>query len=451
MLSIQFKTRLAASLAWTSLVTWPSLAAHGETAVATPQTVTPEVIQHYSDLARSQNPSVKARSAEATASRHAVGMIKTWEDPTLKLSGSTSAGRGPNLREDGDLAYGVEQRLPLFGKARARVAAAEQDQRTAELAIEYQTQILRREIAKSLYRIALASGRIRLTQEDVSQLELWLQTAERRHEAGGASQVEVLRLHTELSKAREQLITRQSQLRHEQATLNRLINQDIETPLPAYQLPDISDQLPFTKALADLAVRFEPKLQLLGQQAVAAESRIEIARRDRLPDISLGIDGRQDSRDGGLREGTFTLGLSVPWLNRGRYRQDLLRARTQAEAARLDVEDYQLGVREEVHLLTLNADTARREALLYQNEIIPRAQRVIDVALSAWSSGQGQFNDLVEGRRMLIEGKVMRLQAITEQYLMLSELLLCCGLSDLEALDQYRESTPHHSPTKTQP
>lgn len=450
MLPNLLKTRLAISLAWTALITAGPAPAHGETNQA-PQTVTPEVIQHYADLARAQNASVKARSAEAAATRHAVGMIKTWEDPTLKLSGSTASTRGPDLREDGDLAYGVEQRLPLFGKARARVAAAEQDQRTAELAIEFQTQILRREIAKSLYRIALASSRIHLTQEDVSQLQLWLQTAERRHEAGGASQVEVLRLHTELSKAREQLITRQSQLRHEQATLNRLVGQEIETALPDYQLPDISDPLPYTKALADLAVRYEPKLQLLNQQAVAAESRIEIARRERLPEISLGIDGRQYSRDGGLREGTFTLGLSVPWLNRDRYRQDLLRARTQADAVRLDAEDYRLGVREEVHLLTLNTDTARREALLYQNEIIPRARRVIDVALSAWSAGQGPFNDLMEGRRMLIDGKQMRLQAITEQYLTLSELLLCCGLSDLEALDQYRESTPHHSPSKEKP
>jgi hypothetical protein len=35
---------------------------------------------------------------------------------------------------------------------------------------------------------------------------------------------------------------------------------------------------------------------------------------------------------------------------------------------------------------------------------------------------------------MLLEGKLMYVRAVAEQYEMLSELVLCCGLGDLEAL-----------------
>jgi hypothetical protein len=35
---------------------------------------------------------------------------------------------------------------------------------------------------------------------------------------------------------------------------------------------------------------------------------------------------------------------------------------------------------------------------------------------------------------MLVEARLMHAKAIAEQYVMLSELVLCCGLGDLEAL-----------------
>ena len=47
---------------------------------------------------------------------------------------------------------------------------------------------------------------------------------------------------------------------------------------------------------------------------------------------------------------------------------------------------------------------------------------------------------------MLLEGKLMYARAVAEQYEMLSELVLCCGLGDLEALqmlnNQNGESIP---------
>ena len=429
-----------------SLLTLAAIALHQGAHVVDAETVGPEIvttaqIQAYADRARSRNPGVKAREAEAAAVRHAASSIKTWEDPMLKLSGTQSSSDGPILREDGDLGYGLEQKLPLFGKARARIAAAEQEWKSADLAVEYQVQILRREIAKALFRVALESERIGLVSDDIGQLDLWLAIAERRHAAGTGGQIELLRLRTERSKARELLTTRQAELSHEEATLNGLLSQDVETQLPRYALPPISQALPYSRALADLAVRFEPKLRIMHQQTAAAEARVEMARRERLPEVSVGIDGRQYSRDGGFREGTFTVGLTLPWLNRQRYRHDILRARSDVEATRFDTADYQLKVREEIHLLCVKIDTARREALLYQDEILPRAEAMIGSASGTWSAGLNSFNDLIEGRRLRTEARLMRTQAVGEQYQMLAELVLCCGLADLDALDMFRAGT----------
>ena len=42
--------------------------------------------------------------------------------------------------------------------------------------------------------------------------------------------------------------------------------------------------------------------------------------------------------------------------------------------------------------------------------------------------------DVLDARRMLLDGKLMYARAVTEQHEMLSELLLICGLDDLKAL-----------------
>ena len=44
------------------------------------------------------------------------------------------------------------------------------------------------------------------------------------------------------------------------------------------------------------------------------------------------------------------------------------------------------------------------------------------------------FRDVLDARRMLLDARLMFARAVTEQYQMMSELVLCCGLGDLEAL-----------------
>ncbi len=44
------------------------------------------------------------------------------------------------------------------------------------------------------------------------------------------------------------------------------------------------------------------------------------------------------------------------------------------------------------------------------------------------------FFDVMEARRMFLEAQSMLARALSEQYQMMSELVLSCGLGDLEAL-----------------
>src|SRR5580693_5122912 len=109
--------------------------------------------------ARTNNPSLKAADARTRSATLNAEAVRTWEDPTAKVGGSTFSARGMDPEQEGDLAYGVEQKLPLWGRPKLtrRAAQAETSMRQAD--VNYHLQQLRRDISKELLATALA-GRI---------------------------------------------------------------------------------------------------------------------------------------------------------------------------------------------------------------------------------------------------------------------------------------------------
>src|SRR6185369_2169940 len=97
--------------------------------------------------------------------------VRTWEDPMAMLGGSVYGSRGFSPSEDGNLAYGVEQKLPLWGRPKLtrRVAEAETSMREAE--VGYRAQQLRSEITKTLLLTALAERVVEIGEQDLA----WLQ------------------------------------------------------------------------------------------------------------------------------------------------------------------------------------------------------------------------------------------------------------------------------------
>jgi outer membrane protein TolC len=58
----------------------------------------------------------------------------------------------------------------------------------------------------------------------------------------------------------------------------------------------------------------------------------------------------------------------------------------------------------------------------------------VQSARAAWETGRGMFRDVLEARRMWLDAQLMYFKAVAEQYEMLADLVLCCGVGDLEAL-----------------
>jgi outer membrane protein TolC len=313
-----------------------------------------------------------------------------------------------------------------------KVAEAELAREQAASTSLFETE--RRDLAKSLFRAALAERVMEVSQEELLWLDPMVQTTEQRYRAGESSLVDLLRIQNERGKEEIRLETARQERTQAQLELNRRLNRALDTPWPTLRLPFIAGKLKYSPRLVELALANEPRLRILRREIAQAEATAQLTRQERLPEVSLSAMGRNYSGNGDFRQAEVVVGLTLPWGNAGKYRSNLERDQARAAVAQSDAREYSLTIEEEVFRLTVQADAARREGLLYRDSVIPRSEQASQAARAAWMANRGMFNDVLEARRMLLDGRLMYARAVADQYLMLSELVLCCGLGDFEAL-----------------
>ena len=411
--------------------------------------LTPAYINQLAEEMRGRHPALQAAWARTNAAAAGVRALRTWDDPMVQLGGM--AAREEMRADEGDLMYGVEQKLPLFSKPKFARSVARAELGTEMANADYQFQVLRRELAKAAFRTALADEVVVIGQQDLAWLETMTRTMEGKYRSGEATLVETLLLQNERSKRATQLETDRDRLTHERVSLNRMLNRDLLSPWPTLELPSLAGPVVYGSRLSEFALKYEPRIEMLRRQIKQAEATVALTRRQRLPDVNAGLEARNYSGDGSFRQGVLLFSMPLPWVNAGKYREDVNRDEAKLRAAESDLLDYELSVREEVHQLTVKIDAARREALLYRDQIIPRSQSALESARSGWEANRNTFRDVLDARRMLLEGRLMQARAISEQYQMLAELVLCCGLGDLEALSMIGAQPEGPSDDKAKP
>ena len=410
--------------------------------------LTPEFINQLAEEMRTNHPALLAARARTNAASAGVDAVRTWEDPTARVGGM--AAREEFRASDGDIIYGAEQKLPLFGKAALARRVAR-----AELAVEnanadYEFQIRKSELAKVAFRAALAEQVVAVGEQDLVWLRTMADAMDAKYQSGQATLVEVLLVQNEQAKRTNQLQSDRQNLTHARVSLNRLLNREIHSPWPAFELPPVAGPVVYSEPLVNFATKYEPKLRMMREQIKQAAAMVDATRRSRLPDVSAGVETRNYSGNGDWRQTEFGLSFSLPFFNAKKYRADIRRDEAKLKATELDATDFVLSLREEVHHLTVKIDAARREALLYRDEILPRSESALQSARANWETGRGMFRDMLDARRMLLDGRLMHVRAVSEQYQMLSDLVLCCGLGDLEAL-QMIGVTPEDKNGETKP
>jgi cobalt-zinc-cadmium efflux system outer membrane protein len=392
--------------------------------------ITPDLIDRLVDEGQERSPTLLAAGARTQAANLAVAAVRTWDDPTASFGIWAPGSGGFQTAEQGNLVYGLEQKLPLHGRPELMRQVAAADAAREQFAADYETHRLRHDLQTGLDGLALAGREADLAREDLAWLDATTAAVDHRYRVGQASQVDWLKVQTARAMAADDLTTKEQERDHGAFSLNRLLNREPHAPWPQVVVPTLQPAVYYSAPLVEAALAAEPQLRVLRQESASAQAAAELTRRSRLPDVSIGLQAWQYSGDGALKQAMATVSFTVPWLNRGKYDSDWRRDQARQRASNLAADDYALSVREELHHHVIDLDAARRQALLYRDQLIPLTEQTLRSAQSGWEHGLGSFQDILDTHRLLLADQLALAQALTAQANLLAEICFLTGNRD---------------------
>ena len=352
---------------------------------------------------RTNHPTVAAAQARVLAAEAGVHAVRLWEDP-MANAGVMAADREMR-RDDGDLIFGVEQALPRRKLYEARKARATAERSIFEAETRSATLTLETLVAQTALELALADEMLAIQTNQLGWLESMAANAREKLKDPMGNVSEPLRIESEVAQERQKLDSTQRQRVRLMQQLNILLGRAADSSWPVLRLPESVSLTPALAEEMNQLFHVNPMLQAMLNTANAAKSEIEVAKRERSPMFSVGVESSVYS-GGDFRQATVGAKMILPWFNNSVYRANTERARQQQVAAEREVDALLRKLRGEVVAAHTEAETAARQANTVSTEVIPRAQKAAESTQNAWISSKASLLEVLESQRALLNARL---------------------------------------------
>jgi outer membrane protein TolC len=392
------------------------------------------------------NPRILAARARVDAATARIGPAGARPDPMLMAGIQNFPLSEPGFGDFMTMKMiGVSQTIPFPGKRSARTAIAQAESDAARASLNVARLAITREVRTAYFDLAFSTRAldiIRRTQGVVAGL---IPVAEARYAAGSGSQSDVLSLQVETARLADEGAATVEERRATLARLNALIDQPSNAPVEVAEIPAsitraaVADSaraitfvsaalgarvtgspIPPTDSLVALATRNNPTLREHEAMIAAQAARVELARREYLPDIDLSVQYGQ--RNGFSDMLTATVSVPVP-LQR-RQKQDAEAIANEADLRALQAEHM-------ASLNTLRADVTglvsalerdRTQLALYVKAVLPQARAALTSATNGYQANRVEFASLGEAQATLFNYETDYYRALTDFAKTLAEL-----------------------------
>ncbi|MGD8316726.1 MAG: TolC family protein [Myxococcales bacterium] len=295
----------------------------------------------------------------------------------------------------------LEQRFPTPGEFRfaGEVALAQADAKQADYqSVRLTLALMASSLFDEYYR---ATRLLELNDEHRQLIEDIRASAMVQYEAGRVSQQDPLQAEVELAHIVHERVMLESQRDVIIAEINGLLHQRPDVPLPAppprMKPPDLD--VAGTESLQREAIEGRPELHAAQSQLQAADSAVDLAKRNYAP--AIGLMGEYNSMWAQTQHQWMTgVSLNLPLQIRAR-KGAVEQARARAERAEAEVSATRDDVRVEVDQARKRLLEAQHVVHLYQRRLIPAARAQIDAAEFGYETGRNSFQALIDAERSL--------------------------------------------------
>lgn len=330
--------------------------------------------------------------------------------------------------------FGIAQTFPWFGKlalrgdAAAEAAKAEyQRYQAAKLKLLYQV----KQAYCEYYYLARA---VAITEENMRLLTHIETIARTRYKVAAGSHPDVIRAQVELGKLDDRLRSLRELRGPIVAALNAALNRPVDAPLAGptelrQERVSITDE----QILAMLG-RSNPDLKALDREISRQKLRVDLAKKEHFPDITLGVDyidtasstGGRHPGDDGKDPVVAMVSINLPiWWDK--LSAGVREAKHRHFAAQRRKVQRANSLSSQLKMVLYRFHDAGRKINLYRDTLLPKARQSLKVTQASFRAGKGSFIDLVDAQRILLEFELAYERAMTDHVQRLAELEVLVG------------------------
>ncbi len=292
--------------------------------------------------------------------------------------------------------------LPAPGLRGVRKRAADQALEAARSGVQAHVNTLAGNAGTAFVELLHSQRDVSVLTSAQTELERLHEVVAARRATGVASDYDVLRLDVEIATWRSRLEEARTNVFDKQAELATLLGQKDWKPVAIGELPSLVEDLRrFQGGAFDL--ESHPALIAARAQQASAESKVEVAERERWPQFAVDYDYNKTIDPFGASQ-RFGLSVEVPIGNTRRGALD--HARVEADQAALErrLTEAELGT----DLARSEAVVAQRQQVLarFEAEVGQRLPQLQDMAEAAYRLGNTPIVELLDAARTRYEAQL---------------------------------------------
>ena len=377
------------------------------------------------------NAQLRALNQKAGAMGERSRETGSLSNPMLTYRGmdSTSGGKWPNTDEK---RIEIEQAFPWPGKRGLKKVIASKDAEAMQseaYAMALDVELLAAETFYALHAVQQSLAIIRDEEDLLRRIES-LTTL--RYTTGAVGQQDVLKAQTEITLLKQKIIeleARELMLRNK---LNTIMNRPVATVIGPVEVPPLKAISPVeAERVVGKALARRPEIQLAQARIERAQAERAFMAKEGLPDYKVGLEYRSMPVDD---QAMFMVGIELPiWRNKIGAGVRGAEHMVQSEQAAREAAERQ--VAQEVQDAVTQIRAAEQTLALTRSQLIPQAELRLSASEAAYRSGdKGDFLDLLESERFLLNMRVTAVMTEAELGMQWARFARATGLSVLEVL-----------------
>ena len=353
------------------------------------------------ETARHDNAVLRAARAKAAAMNERPAQEKALPNPMFKYGAMDATSRG-NLADAGEKRFMVEQPFLWFGKRDLRMRIAGQD----AAAMKQEAEMLEREIVmqvkETYYDLYGVQHVTQILRAEEKLLREVLTAAENQYATGQRTQQDVIKADAEITMLQQKLVEQEQQESTLKARLNQLVNRGPAEPL------GLAVVAPPRRPSSALISGDRPEIKAAKIDLERSQLQRQLMHKEFFTDYRIGAEYRNYRAGDDMVMLTFSFDIPI-W--QGKYRAGVREADQMVESstAALDAARHQTAFESADAHYKLRA--AQRSLELYEQTLIPQAESRFKASDASYRTGKGDFLDLLESERFLLNARTMAAMA----------------------------------------